>query len=156
MGEGSEAKKDSSMVCNSKREKEKSSWVPHSLRRRAALPCDLSEPYINNYCDDIPFHSLGLFQENNCTTKLTSYKILFRTLSRDLQQLDDSTQLPLLSHFSETVEGLTTIRAFRYSCLRNVHYLPFEYLSLILFCNCAILPNGYWDPLENQESPEHW
>ncbi|XP_010226248.1 PREDICTED: ATP-binding cassette sub-family C member 8, partial [Tinamus guttatus] len=32
----------------------------------------------------------------------------------DLQQLDDSTQLPLLSHFSETVEGLTTIRAFRY------------------------------------------
>ncbi|XP_015278733.1 PREDICTED: ATP-binding cassette sub-family C member 8, partial [Gekko japonicus] len=40
----------------------------------------------------------------------------FKTLIvfRDLQQLDDSTQLPLLSHFSETVEGLTTIRAFRY------------------------------------------
>ncbi|XP_028651951.1 ATP-binding cassette sub-family C member 8 isoform X4 [Erpetoichthys calabaricus] len=38
----------------------------------------------------------------------------FRMASRDLQQLDDSTQLPLLSHFSETVEGLTTIRAFRY------------------------------------------
>ncbi|KAJ6665038.1 hypothetical protein lerEdw1_005269 [Lerista edwardsae] len=38
----------------------------------------------------------------------------FRVASRDLQQLDDSTQLPLLSHFSETVEGLTTIRAFRY------------------------------------------
>ncbi|XP_039200573.1 ATP-binding cassette sub-family C member 8 isoform X5 [Crotalus tigris] len=36
----------------------------------------------------------------------------FRVASRDLQQLDDSTQLPLLSHFSETVEGLTTIRAF--------------------------------------------
>lgn len=34
---------------------------------------------------------------------------------RDLQQLDDTTQLPLLSHFAETVEGLTTIRAFRYS-----------------------------------------
>ncbi|CAI9618179.1 unnamed protein product, partial [Staurois parvus] len=33
---------------------------------------------------------------------------------RDLQQLEDSTQLPLLAHFSETVEGLTTIRAFRY------------------------------------------
>lgn len=33
---------------------------------------------------------------------------------RDLQQLDDTTQLPLLSHFAETVEGLTTIRAFRY------------------------------------------
>nr|XP_005308747.1 ATP-binding cassette sub-family C member 8 isoform X8 [Chrysemys picta bellii] len=38
----------------------------------------------------------------------------FRVASRDLQQLDDSTQLPLLCHFSETVEGLTTIRAFRY------------------------------------------
>ncbi|KAM6961178.1 ATP-binding cassette sub-family C member 8 [Aplochiton taeniatus] len=38
----------------------------------------------------------------------------FRVASRDLQQLEDSTQLPLLSHFSETLEGLTTIRAFRY------------------------------------------
>uniref|UniRef100_A0A8K9Y703 ATP-binding cassette, sub-family C (CFTR/MRP), member 9 n=1 Tax=Oncorhynchus mykiss TaxID=8022 RepID=A0A8K9Y703_ONCMY len=33
---------------------------------------------------------------------------------RDLQDLDDSTQLPLLCHFSETAEGLTTIRAFRH------------------------------------------
>ncbi|XP_065812757.1 ATP-binding cassette sub-family C member 8 isoform X3 [Labrus bergylta] len=38
----------------------------------------------------------------------------FRVASRDLHQLEDSTQLPLLSHFSETVEGLTTIRALRY------------------------------------------
>uniref|UniRef100_A0A672QQV4 ATP-binding cassette sub-family C member 8-like n=1 Tax=Sinocyclocheilus grahami TaxID=75366 RepID=A0A672QQV4_SINGR len=38
----------------------------------------------------------------------------FRVASKDLQQLEDSTQLPLLSHFSESVEGLTTIRAFRY------------------------------------------
>ncbi|XP_015425504.1 PREDICTED: ATP-binding cassette sub-family C member 8 isoform X2 [Myotis davidii] len=38
----------------------------------------------------------------------------FRVASRDLQQLDDTTQLPLLSHFAETVEGLITIRAFRY------------------------------------------
>ncbi|XP_078024170.1 ATP-binding cassette sub-family C member 8 isoform X7 [Epinephelus lanceolatus] len=38
----------------------------------------------------------------------------FRMASRDLQQLEDSTQLPLLCHFSETVEGLTTIRALRY------------------------------------------
>ncbi|XP_034032798.1 ATP-binding cassette sub-family C member 8 isoform X2 [Thalassophryne amazonica] len=38
----------------------------------------------------------------------------FRVASRDLQQLEDSTRLPLLSHFSETVEGLTTIRALRY------------------------------------------
>ncbi|XP_011748455.1 ATP-binding cassette sub-family C member 8 isoform X10 [Macaca nemestrina] len=41
----------------------------------------------------------------------------FRVASRDLQQLDDTTQLPLLSHFAETVEGLTTIRAFRYEAL---------------------------------------
>uniref|UniRef100_A0A8C9FC43 ATP-binding cassette sub-family C member 9 n=1 Tax=Pavo cristatus TaxID=9049 RepID=A0A8C9FC43_PAVCR len=39
--------------------------------------------------------------------------ILFSCL-RDLQELDDSTQLPLLCHFSETAEGLTTIRAFRH------------------------------------------
>jgi len=32
---------------------------------------------------------------------------------RDLQELDDSTLLPLLCHFSETAEGLITIRAFR-------------------------------------------
>ncbi|XP_061628449.1 ATP-binding cassette sub-family C member 8 isoform X3 [Phyllopteryx taeniolatus] len=38
----------------------------------------------------------------------------FRVASRDLQQLEDGTQLPLLSHFSETVEGLPTIRALRY------------------------------------------
>ncbi|OBS70334.1 hypothetical protein A6R68_01125, partial [Neotoma lepida] len=35
-------------------------------------------------------------------------------LCLDLQELDDSTQLPLLCHFSETAEGLTTIRAFRH------------------------------------------
>ncbi|XP_067860824.1 ATP-binding cassette sub-family C member 9-like isoform X1 [Heptranchias perlo] len=38
----------------------------------------------------------------------------FRVASKDLQELDDSTQLPLLCHFSETSEGLTTIRAFRH------------------------------------------
>ncbi|XP_069867727.1 ATP-binding cassette sub-family C member 9 isoform X4 [Dipodomys merriami] len=38
----------------------------------------------------------------------------FRVASKDLQELDDSTQLPLLCHFSETAEGLTTIRAFRH------------------------------------------
>lgn len=90
-----------------------------SGQRHAALFCNLSESCIYNYCDDIPFHSLGLFQENNSTTKLAFYKIIFIILSRDLQQLDDSTQLPLLSHFSETVEGLTTIRAFRYSFFKK-------------------------------------
>ncbi|XP_051547366.1 ATP-binding cassette sub-family C member 9-like isoform X2 [Myxocyprinus asiaticus] len=38
----------------------------------------------------------------------------FRVASKDLQDLDDSTQLPLLCHFSETAEGLTTVRAFRH------------------------------------------
>ncbi|MEQ2171770.1 hypothetical protein GOODEAATRI_014124, partial [Goodea atripinnis] len=36
----------------------------------------------------------------------------------DLQQLEDATQLPLLSHFSETVEGLATIRALRQRLLQ--------------------------------------
>ncbi|XP_076853428.1 ATP-binding cassette sub-family C member 8 [Brachyhypopomus gauderio] len=38
----------------------------------------------------------------------------FRVASRDLQQLEDSTQIPLLSHYTETVEGLSTIRAYRH------------------------------------------
>ncbi|TRY89266.1 hypothetical protein DNTS_031839 [Danionella cerebrum] len=38
----------------------------------------------------------------------------FRVASRDLQQLEDSTEIPLLSHFSQTLEGLSTIRAFRH------------------------------------------
>lgn len=90
--------------------KEKSSWGIHSP---AALLCNLRGPYVCNCCDAISLHSLGQIQENNYKQNCF-YKILFITLSRDLQQLDDSTQLPLLSHFSETVEGLTTIRAFRY------------------------------------------
>lgn len=51
-------------------------------------------------------------------TRLSSFDSLsvccfFFFSFRDLQDLDDSTQLPLLCHFSETAEGLTTIRAFR-------------------------------------------
>uniref|UniRef100_A0A669B445 ATP-binding cassette, sub-family C (CFTR/MRP), member 9 n=1 Tax=Oreochromis niloticus TaxID=8128 RepID=A0A669B445_ORENI len=38
----------------------------------------------------------------------------FRVASKYVHNLDDSTQLPLLCHFSETAEGLTTIRAFRH------------------------------------------
>lgn len=44
---------------------------------------------------------------------ITDFVVYSSSSSRDLQQLEDSTQLPLLAHFSETVEGLTTIRAFR-------------------------------------------
>ncbi|KAA0724210.1 ATP-binding cassette sub-family C member 8 [Triplophysa tibetana] len=50
----------------------------------------------------------------------------FRVASKDLQQLEDSTQLPLLSHFSETVEGLTTIRAFRYEARFRQKLLEFS------------------------------
>ncbi|XP_050792329.1 ATP-binding cassette sub-family C member 9 [Gopherus flavomarginatus] len=42
---------------------------------------------------------------------------------QDLQELDDSTQLPLLCHFSETAEGLTTIRAFRHEARFKQHML---------------------------------
>ena len=35
------------------------------------------------------------------------------SLNRDLQELDDNAQLPLLSLITETVEGISTIRAFR-------------------------------------------
>ena len=47
---------------------------------------------------------------------LNEYEVYFCTYfcARDLQELDDTTQLPLLCHFSETAEGLTTIRAFRH------------------------------------------
>ncbi|XP_061494358.1 ATP-binding cassette sub-family C member 9 isoform X2 [Rhineura floridana] len=47
----------------------------------------------------------------------------FRVASKDLQELDDSTQLPLLCHFSETAEGLTTIRAFRHEPRFKQHML---------------------------------
>ncbi|KAB1254396.1 ATP-binding cassette sub-family C member 9 [Camelus dromedarius] len=53
----------------------------------------------------------------------------FRVASKDLQELDDSTQLPLLCHFSETAEGLTTIRAFRRV---NVHETRFKQRMLEL------------------------
>lgn len=48
---------------------------------------------------------------------------------RDLQDLDDSTQLPLLCHFSETAEGLTTIRAFRYTLV----FYALKFATLVFF-----------------------
>lgn len=137
--------------------KEKPSWVLRSLLRdmQHCLATYLNLTYIIIVIIFL-FTPWACFKRINCTTKLAFYRILFLTLCRDLQQLDDSTQLPLLSHFSETVEGLTTIRAFRYSFLRSIHYLAFEYKSLILFCNCVVVSNGYLDHLENPESPKHW
>uniref|UniRef100_A0A8C5R8G2 ATP-binding cassette, sub-family C (CFTR/MRP), member 9 n=1 Tax=Leptobrachium leishanense TaxID=445787 RepID=A0A8C5R8G2_9ANUR len=61
----------------------------------------------------------------------------FRVASKDLQELDDNTQLPLLCHFSETAEGLTTIRAFKHETrfrqrmleLTDTNNLAFLFLS---------------------------
>ncbi|MGH0183044.1 UNVERIFIED_CONTAM: hypothetical protein FKN15_028026 [Acipenser sinensis] len=55
---------------------------------------------------------MGLSAARNLHHNLLN-KIILAPI-RDLQDLDDSTQLPLLCHFSETAEGLTTIRAFRH------------------------------------------
>lgn len=97
-------------------------------------------------------------------TKLHEFFFFFfLTVHRDLQDLDDSTQLPLLCHFSETAEGLTTIRAFRWSSL-FLMLLPmeksFERLGIkgnvwpFLTYSCVItwpwgqildLPGQWWD-----------
>lgn len=58
---------------------------------------------------------------------------------RDLQDLDDSTQLPLLCHFSETAEGLTTIRAFRYNT--QLLWTPQE-LSFFALCLFSSTQHG--------------
>uniref|UniRef100_A0A671QW98 ATP-binding cassette sub-family C member 8-like n=1 Tax=Sinocyclocheilus anshuiensis TaxID=1608454 RepID=A0A671QW98_9TELE len=60
----------------------------------------------------------------------------FRVASKDLQQLEDSTQLPLLSHFSETVEGLTTIRAFRYEPRFRQRLLEFTVIKIVYYKYC--------------------
>uniref|UniRef100_A0A803YQJ4 ATP binding cassette subfamily C member 8 n=1 Tax=Meleagris gallopavo TaxID=9103 RepID=A0A803YQJ4_MELGA len=85
---------------------DQSSWGLHSLLRD--LQCCIAA-HLNAMCV-----ITVLIFPRRITGRQIFYKIIFIILSRDLQQLDDSTQLPLLSHFSETVEGLTTIRAFRY------------------------------------------
>lgn len=76
---------------------------------------------MNEYGTDLLVHT---FIQKKVVYKLISSYSYSLSL-RDLQDLDDSTQLPLLCHFSETAEGLTTIRAFRY----NTHYF-FTFLSL--------------------------
>lgn len=40
--------------------------------------------------------------------------VIYRSTSRELRRLSSITLSPLLSHFNETLQGLTTIRAFRY------------------------------------------
>ncbi|XP_074554048.1 ATP-binding cassette sub-family C member 9 isoform X2 [Halichoeres trimaculatus] len=96
----------------------------------------------------------------------------FRVASRDLQDLDDSTQLPLLCHFSETAEGLTTIRAFRHEArfkqrmleltdTNNTAYLFLsaanrwlevrtDYLGAVIVLTAAVA--FIWNPLGSSES----
>ncbi|KAJ0012653.1 hypothetical protein NQD34_016987 [Periophthalmus magnuspinnatus] len=62
-------------------------------------------------CSITPIFMITLFPLGVAFYFIQKY---FRVASKDLQDLDDSTQLPLLCHFSETAEGLTTIRAFRH------------------------------------------
>lgn len=96
----------------------------------------------------------------------------FRVASRDLQDLDDSTQLPLLCHFSETAEGLTTIRAFRHEArfkqrmleltdTNNTAYLFLsaanrwlevrtDYLGAVIVLTAAVA--SIWNPLTTSTS----
>lgn len=78
-------------------------------------------------------------------------KCIFSSMSvvlRDLQDLDESTQLPLLCHFSETAEGLTTIRAFRYATLLLITPLEtvvvFQQLLRCVPCNAAGPSQCFW------------
>lgn len=47
----------------------------------------------------------------------------YRRTSRELKRLSSTSLSPVYSHFNETLQGLTTIRAFRYLLLCiNIHY----------------------------------
>lgn len=70
---------------------------------------------------DFCIYMIEINSHSYCEYTLSSHLPL-----RDLQDLDDSTQLPLLCHFSETAEGLTTIRAFRFSKHIHSHAFPFS------------------------------
>ncbi|XP_078453378.1 ATP-binding cassette sub-family C member 8-like [Lampetra planeri] len=61
----------------------------------------------------------------------------FRIASKDLQEMDENTKLPLLLHIMETVDGIATIRAFRHESqfrqkifeLIDANNVPFLFLS---------------------------
>ena len=40
------------------------------------------------------------------------FKIYFFTIYRELQRIESITNSPILAHFSETMQGVTTIRAY--------------------------------------------
>ncbi|XP_075705466.1 ATP-binding cassette sub-family C member 9-like isoform X2 [Rhinoderma darwinii] len=84
--------------------------IPPTLESltRSTLLC-LSAIGVISYAN--PYFLIALFPLSVAFYFIQKY---FRVASKDLQELDDNTQLPLLCHFSETAEGLTTIRAFRH------------------------------------------
>ncbi|KAM9312905.1 ATP-binding cassette sub-family C member 9 [Gastrophryne carolinensis] len=84
--------------------------IPPTLESltRSTLLC-LSAIGVISYAN--PYFLIALFPLGVAFYFIQKY---FRVASKDLQELDDNTQLPLLCHFSETAEGLTTIRAFRH------------------------------------------
>ncbi|XP_075066890.1 ATP-binding cassette sub-family C member 9 isoform X1 [Mixophyes fleayi] len=84
--------------------------IPSTLESltRSTLLC-LSAIGVISYAN--PYFLIVLFPLSIAFYFIQKY---FRVASKDLQELDDNTQLPLLCHFSETAEGLTTIRAFRH------------------------------------------
>ncbi|XP_041046050.1 ATP-binding cassette sub-family C member 9-like [Carcharodon carcharias] len=63
-------------------------------------------------------------------------QMYFRASSRELQRLDSITKSPVFSHFSETLGGLTTIRAYRHEdkffqqILNKIDYNNIAYLYL--------------------------
>ncbi|KAM5169906.1 ATP-binding cassette sub-family C member 9 [Mantella aurantiaca] len=84
--------------------------IPPTLESltRSTLLC-LSAIGVISYAN--PFFLIALIPLGVAFHLIQKY---FRVTSKELQELDDNTQLPLLCHFSETAEGLTTIRAFRH------------------------------------------
>lgn len=50
------------------------------------------------------FHALNLF--------FSAFLLLLTTLPRELQRIESISSAPVISHFSETILGLTTIRAY--------------------------------------------
>ncbi|XP_048451624.1 ATP-binding cassette sub-family C member 8-like [Rhincodon typus] len=63
-------------------------------------------------------------------------QMYFRASSRELQRLDSITKSPVFAHFSETLGGLTTIRAYRHEdnffqqILNKIDYNTIAYLYL--------------------------
>lgn len=68
---------------------------------------------------------------------------IFRCTSRQLQRLELSSKSPIISHFNQTIDGLTTIRAFREQsmfCDKFFQLLDINNLCFLLVnsANCCL------------------